>query len=159
MDYKILLVLLFLVSMIGISTGADFQSPMQNNTYYNVSYTQPSGSFIPLSIWIFIAGAGFYLLLISFLATGNQNSDIFGYLAVPVIGLATWLSTGLDIITGSGVTSQGGSFVMMEQHTIYNVPGLTIVFIVLFIVSILNIYRLIVINRDPDATEYEDSKA
>jgi hypothetical protein len=159
MDYRIILVLLFLISLIGISAGADFQQPMQNNTYYNVSYVQPAGGFIPMSIWLFIAGAGFYLLLISFLATPGQNSDIFAFLSTPVLGLATWLSTSLDIVTGSGVTSQAGSFVMMEQHTIYNVPGLTIIFIVLFIVSILNIYRVVVMNRDPDATEYEDSTA
>lgn len=160
MNYKVILVLISVLFLIGVTTAADFQDTMNpsDNTYYNVSYKTASGNFTPFAIWIFVAAAGFYLMLISFLATTEQNSDIFAYLAVPAIGLATWQSLALDVITGSGVTSQAGSFVLLEQHTIYNITGLTIIFVILFIVSLLNVYRVVMLNKDPNEVEYEDSK-
>lgn len=157
MNFKSLLILVSIIFLIGIASAADFQANMPNNTYYNVSYTAASGNFTPFSIWIFVAAAGFYLMLISFLATSEQNNDIFAYLAVPTLGLATWQSLALDVITGSGVTSQTGSYVLLEQHTIYSITGLTIIFLILFIVSLLNVYRVIMMNRDPNEVEYEDS--
>jgi len=159
MNYKIILVLLLFISMIGITAAADFQAPMNtsDSTYYNVSYKAASGSFTPFSVWIFVACAGFYLMLISFLAKPEQNADIFAYLAVPVLGLASWQSVALDVITGSGVTSQSGKYVLMENHTIYSITGVTIIFIILFIVSLLNVYRVIMLNRDPNEVTYEDS--
>lgn len=160
MNYKIILVLLLFISMIGITTAVDFQSPMNgsDNTYYNVSYKAANGSFTPFSVWIFVACAGFYLLLISFLAKPEQNADIFGYLSVPALGLAAWQSLALDVITGSGVTSQSGKYVLMENHTIYSITGVTVIFIILFVVSLLNVYRLIMLNRDTSDDEtYTDS--
>jgi hypothetical protein len=161
MNYKIILILVFLISLIGISAGADFQAPMNTSdaTYYNVSYTSASGNFTPFSIWIFVAAAGVYMMLISFLAKPEQNADIFAYLSVPVIGLAAWQSLALDVITGSGVTSQAGKYVLMEQHTIYSITGVTIIFIILFIVSILNVYRVVMLGKDPNEAVYEDSQS
>jgi len=159
MNYKIFVVLLLFVSMIGITTAADFQSPMNgsDSTYYNVSYKQANGNFTPFSVWIFVACAGFYLMLISFLAKAEQNADIFAYLAVPALGLAAYQSLSLDVITGSGVTSQAGKYVLMENHTIYSITGVTIIFVILFIVSLLNVYRVVMLNRDPNEVVYEDS--
>jgi hypothetical protein len=160
MNYKSLFILVSILFLIGITTASDFQAPMNpsDNTYYNVSYKSASGSFTPFAIWIFVAAAGFYLMLISFLATSQQNSDIFAYLAVPTIGLATWQSLALDVITGSGVTSQSGSYVLLEQHTIYSIPGLSVIFIILFVVSLLNVYRVVMLNKDPNEVVYEDSE-
>jgi hypothetical protein len=161
MKFKFLLIAIFLISLIGISAGADFQAPMNTSdaAFYNVSYTAASGNFTPFSVWIFVAAAGFYLMLISFLAKPEQNADIFAYLAVPILGLASWQSLALDVITGSGVTSQAGKYVLMEQHTIYSITGVTIIFIILFIVSILNVYRVVMLGKDPNEAVYEDSQA
>jgi hypothetical protein len=158
MNYKIILVLVSILFLIGLSTAADFQVSMDENTYYNVSYKAAAGNFTPFAIWIFVAAAGFYLLLISFLTTQEQNSDIFAYLAVPTIGLAAYQSLALDVITGSGVTSQQGVFVLLEQHTIYSVTAVTIIFIILFVISLLNVYRVVMLNKDPNEVEYRDSE-
>jgi hypothetical protein len=159
MNYKIFIVLLLFVSMIGLTTAADFQAPMNgtDQTYYNVSYQKANGSFTPFSVWIFVACAGFYLMLISFLAKPEQNADIFAYLAVPALGLAAYQSLALDVITGSGVTSQAGKYVLLENHTIYSITGVTIIFVILLIVSLLNVYRVVMLNRDPNEVTYEDS--
>jgi hypothetical protein len=157
MNYKGLFILIICILLIGITTAADFQNNMNDNTYYNVSYKAATGNFTPFSIWIFVAAAGFYLMLISFLATSEQNSDIFAYLAVPALGLASWQSLALDVITGSGVASQQGSYALLEQHTIYSITGITIIFIIFFIISILNVYRVIMLNKDPNEIEYTDS--
>jgi hypothetical protein len=157
MNYKGLFILIICILLIGITTAADFQTNMNDNTYYNVSYKAATGNFTPFSIWIFVAAAGFYLMLISFLATPEQNSDIFAYLAVPLLGLASWQSLALDVITGSGVASQQGSYALLEQHTIYSITGITIIFIIFFIISILNVYRVVILNKDPNEVEYNDS--
>lgn len=154
---SVFLILVFALNITFVS-AADFQEPMGDNTYYNVSYKMASNNATPFSVWIFIAAAGFYLLLFSFLASPEQNNDIFAYLSVPILGLATWQSLSLDVITGSGVTSQSGNFVMMEQHTIYAIPGITIIFVICFIISLLNIYRVNILNKDPNEIVYEDSK-
>jgi len=160
MEFKIILSLVILFALVGIAAAADFQAPINttDNTYYNVSYKTASGSFTPFSIWIFVAAAGFYLMLISFLTTQEQNSDMFAYLAVPILALSAWQSAALDVITGSGVTSQAGKYVLLEQHTIYSITGVTIIFIILFVVSLLNIYRVLLLNRDKNETVYEDSE-
>jgi hypothetical protein len=157
MNYKGLFILISFIFLIGISTAADFQNTMNDNTYYNVSYKSATGNFTPFSIWIFVAAAGFYLMLISFLATSEQNSDIYAYLAVPFLALSSWQSLALDVITGSGVASQQGSYALLEQHTIYSITGITVLFVILFIVSILNVYRVIILNKDPNEIEYNDS--
>jgi hypothetical protein len=157
MNFKFLLLLIGIISIIGI-VSADFQAPMNtsDNTYYNVSYKAGNSNFTPFSVWVFVAAAGFYLMLFSFLARPEQNNDIFAYLAVPALGLAAWQSLALDFITGSGVTSQNGNYVMLEQHTIYSITGVTIIFIILFIISLLNIYRIVMLTKSEP--EYEDSQ-
>jgi hypothetical protein len=160
MNYKIIIVSILLLTMVGITMAADFQSPINStdNTYYNVSYKLGNASFTPFSVWVFVAAAGFYLMLFSFLAKPEQNNDIFGYLAVPALALAAYQSLALDFITGSGVTAHNGNYVLLEQHTIYSITGVTVIFIILFIISILNVYRLIILNKNTDETEYEDSR-
>lgn len=160
MNYKILIVLSFLVLLIGPVLAADYQTAINSstNTYINVSYRVADSNSTPFFIWIFVACIGFYLMLFSFLASSEQNNDIFAYLAVPALLLATYQSLKLDVITSSGVTSQAGNLFSSEQHTIYSITGVTIIFVILFIVSLLNVYRVVMLNRgDSDETEYVDS--
>lgn len=157
MDFKILFISILLLLSVGIATAADYTNiiPPSDNVYINTSYKLADSSYTPFAIFIFIAAAGLYLMLFSFLATMEQNADVFAYLAVPLIGLATWQSTGLDVITGSGTASQAGNYILLENHTIYSIPGVTIILLILFVISILNIYRLVVMNRPEE--EYTDS--
>jgi hypothetical protein len=159
MKLSIILSIIFLLAMVGI-VSADFQQPINtsDNAYYNVSYTKATGGFTPFSVFVLVAAAGFYLLLFSLVGKPEHNNDIIGYLAVPALGLATWQSLSIDVITGSGIASQAGNYVMMEQHTVYNMTSVTVIFVILFVVSILNVIRLILMSRgESEETEYVDS--
>lgn len=157
MNFRIIIISILMLFMIGTVMAGEFQAPMNesDSTFYNVSYKMASSGATPFIVWLIVAAAGFYLMLISFIT--QQNSDIFAYLAVPALGLASYQSMALDVITGSGVTSQSGKYVMMEQHTIYSITGVTIIFVILFIISLLNVYRVVMMNKDPNEIEYEDS--
>jgi hypothetical protein len=159
MKLAVILSIVFLLAIVGI-VSAEFQQPANDsdNLYYNVSFSKSNGNFTPFSVFVLIAAAGFYLLLFSFVAKPEQNNDIMGYLAVPALGLATYQSLALDVVTGSGIASHAGNYVMMEQHTIYNITGITVIFVILFVVSLLNVVRLVLMNRgESEETEYVDS--
>lgn len=159
MNYKIVLLsIICLICLIGPVMAADYQIPVNSstNTYINVSYKLANTTATPFFIWIFVAAAGLYMMVISFIT--RKNDDIFAYLATPLLGLATYQSLTLDVITSSGVTSQAGSLFSSEVHTLYSITGLTIIFVILFIVSLINIYRVIMLNRsESDEPEYRDS--
>lgn len=160
MNFKIFFVLILLIAMIGITSAADYTNTVNSsqNVYTNKSYTMSDNSSTPFVLFILTACFGFYLLVFSIIATAEQNSDIFGYIAVPALGLATWMSRAIDVITSGGTVSTSSGIVTLESHTIYSNASITVIFIILFIISLLNVYRVIVISRGAvDEDEYTDS--
>ena len=159
MNFKIVFFSILILTMIGIASAADYSGAMNSsqNVYTNKSYQMSDNSSTPIVLWILLACAGFYLLIFSIISDQGQGSDIFGYLAVPILALAAWSSRALDVITSGGVTTSNGNIVVLESHTIYSNPSLTIIFIILFLISLLNVYRVIVISRGSNPDEYIDS--
>jgi len=159
MNYKIVIISILLLALIGISSAADYTSTINSsqNVYTNKSYTMNDNSSTPIVLWILISCCGFYLLIFSIIAQENQGADIFGYLAVPILGLAAWTSRALDTVTSGGTVNTASGIVVLESHTIYSNAAITWIFIILFLISLLNTYRLIVISRGVDEDAYTDS--
>jgi len=159
MNLKIVIISILLLALIGISSAADYTSAINSsqNVYTNKSYQMNDNSSTPIVLFILLACSGFYLLIFSIIADPGQGSDIFGYVAVPILGLAAWTSRALDVITSGGTVNTASGIVVLESHTIYSNPAITIIFIILLIISLLNVYRVIVISRGVDEDAYTDS--
>jgi len=159
MKFRILLFAILILALIGISSAADYTNTINSsqNVYTNKSYQMSDNASTPIVIFILIAASGFYLLLFSIISDSSQGSDIFGLLSVPILGAATWTSRALDVITSGGSLSTSSGIVVLESHTIYSNPVLTVIFFIIFVVSLLNTYRIFVIARGSDPDEYTDS--
>ena len=159
MNLKIVIVLILFLAMIGVATAADYLGDINSSTnvYTNRSYQMNTNSALPVVLFILVSCCGFYTLVFSVIASESQGMDLFGYVAVPLLGFAAYSSRAIDVITGSGVVVTQSGVVSLENHTIYSNPAITIIFIILFIISLLNVYRVIVISRGVDEDAYTDS--
>jgi len=121
------------------ATGTD-------TTYYNVSYMLAQNSSTPFAFWLFMALLGLTLLFASFVLKEAQGNDICAIMAPFPILITAWQSLSVDIAGGAGVAAIGGdvtnTWVLLENHIIYSQLLISLFFALLFIVSLLNIYRV-----------------
>lgn len=128
--------------------------------HYNMSFTRDDNGSTPFILWLFVAVIGLALLIASFVLTTGQGAELIALIAPYPLLVTAWQSLAIDMITGFGVTSQvewvgNGSilfqkdampnineYVLLENHVIYSEVLLAVFFLILFIVSLLNIYRL-----------------
>lgn len=137
---------ILMVSVVSATFSTEF---INNETvYYNVSYStaQPNATPIALPIVFAIIGGG--LILLSFMLRSDQGSAVLAIVAVPAILISGWKFLNIDIVTGygaMGLTSATGdyTFAIMESHTIYQMYPEAIFMLVLFGISLLNVYRVI----------------
>ena len=114
--------------------------------HYNVSYmyaqNQAQWTVSPwlLALCIII---GIVFLFLSGMLPLSVGSDLSAAIAHLFIFLAAAGAWSVDNISSYGVTSQGQEWVLLEGHTIYSYAFLGVVMAILWIVSWLNIYRLI----------------
>lgn len=155
-------------------TAYDFTNIVnQSNidTYYNVSRVASPVSAVPLESVLWLASLGVILLVLSFFARPDQCNDILAIMAVLPLGISSWRFLTIDsVVSGvagvpysaaSGLTLNG-IFMLMEQHTTVSLYHEALMCGVFFILAILNVYRILMTNREvaemrePGLKEYGD---
>lgn len=120
--------------------------------HYNVSYVisnQPPQMTTPI-IFIIFALLGVGLLLFSRCSTEPTGKDLAGVMATPILLISAIQAFAVDTVTGSGVFGVCNStigdcipeYVMLENHTIYHYDLIGVVLIIIFVLSIGNLYLL-----------------
>jgi len=126
---------------------------MANVTHYNVSYSLSSNSATPFVFWLFMAMLGITLLFASFVLKEAQGNDICAIMAPFPILITAWQSLSVDIMGGYGVAVSGNTWVLLENHIIYSQILISLLFALLFIISLLNIYRVWLNSKVIDSSE------
>jgi len=117
----------------------------------NVSYINSQSGATPLPIAAGVAIIGIVLLAVSIIMRPDSGADIFSVLSIPPLLISMWQFLNIDIVTSFGVTSQPvcdvslvetGRYVLMENHTIYPSWPVSILLFIFFVISILNVYRV-----------------
>ena len=128
------------------ATGTD-------TTYYNISYMLASNSATPFAFWLFMAMLGLTLLFASFVLKEAQGNDICAIMAPFPILITAWQSLSVDIMGGYGVAVSGNTWVLLENHIIYSQILISLLFALLFIISLFNIYRVWLNSKVIDSSE------
>lgn len=144
--FVLTLLLLFLVSP--VLANPDFTPVIGDPTHYNLSYSWATNAATPFPLWLFVAMLGLTLLFASFVLKPDQGNDVCALIAPFPILIATVQSLSIDITGGAGVAAlsngAANTWVLLENHIIYSPIWISLFFGVIFIVSILNIYRVYV---------------
>jgi hypothetical protein len=156
--FLVLLVLLIAPSAMASQFNITFSSTDIATT--NVSYVNSQGPATPLPIAAGVAIIGIILLAVSIVMRPESGADIFSVLSIPPLLISMWQFLSIDIVTGFGVTSQPicdtsvyetGRFVLMENHTIYASWSVSLMLFIFFIISVLNVYRVLTMIRASEA--------
>jgi hypothetical protein len=147
---KKIVIIAFLVLLLvsPVLANPDFTPIIEDPTHYNISYSLATNAATPFPLWLFVAMLGLTLLFASFVLKPAQGNDVCALIAPLPILITAWQSLSVDIIGGAGVAALSDgttdTWVLLENHIIYSPILLSMVFVLLFIVSILNIYRVYV---------------
>lgn len=138
--------------------------PLDDQVHYNQTYVVDTTGYTPLPLWLFLASLSITLFVVSY----RWNDDMLSLMSILVSFITAWTSRTIDIINGYGVTAQqevatGNTIVLewvyMEMHQIYHIEAITLLFAIVFIVSILNSYRIYLLNRkavfDNESTNFK----
>lgn len=133
-------------------------SPVINTTetdvHYNITSTfGPAGS-TPAWLFLVVAVLGIGMLGISICIKQNElpkdGALLISLISIIPLLTATWMSLSIDVIASYGSVqgmyiinnSTSMEYIMLEHHIIYNPLPVTIMFIILCGVSILNTLRI-----------------
>lgn len=134
--------------------------PVENFTYianitanqwvYNQSYinaNQPL-AMTTQTVWLALVLLGVGLLVLSAVGkSGMVHQDLCGILASLFLFVSMVGSWAVDTVTGYGVLTSGTRFVLMENHTIYHYDIYGYALAIVWVISLANIYRLILDYR------------
>lgn len=162
-------VLAILCPMVAAYDFTNIVNASNVDTYYNVSRVANPVSAVPLESVLWLASLGIILLVLSFCARVDQCNDIIAIMAVLPLGVASWRFLTIDQITsGVGATFnarnnvENSVFMLMEQHSSTALYHEALMCGVFFIIAILNVYRILLTNRelaamkDPEIKKYGD---
>jgi len=131
--------------------------PDEDFAHYNESYHKYDQPATPKWMFDNFVYLAFACLFLSFILTQKQRADLFGYLAPLPFLISSLMCTGLsgiDVVNGYGVgavievpatgasTQNLGEFVLMMGHNIYINDMLAIFLFIMFIISLINCYRV-----------------
>lgn len=161
MKMKIVLTLLtiaILLSPVSASFSAAF-SP-NDTVHYNVSYANAPANAVPIALPIFLAILGIVFLLLSFAIQPSQGQDVIAWMTPIPLLISAWRFLNIDIVTGYGTTiaettTTNFTSSLLESHMIYAMYPESVFIFILFIISLLNIYRVTASPRF-DNSEYEE---
>lgn len=143
--------LAILVCMIGSVSAAPFTNVFQNTTHViqNQTFVHSSTNTTALPFWIFITFLGLVFLAMSALLKQEQGIEMWALLAPIPLLISAWQSRAIEYVTSYGAVygniGSDPTFVMLENHTIYSEISITIVMGIIFLVSLLNVYRVLVV--------------
>jgi len=127
-------------------------TPVFNNTadlaHVNITYTvsQLGITSAPINTWYLFILLGVGLLLLSCVGESAIYQDLAGVLSSGFLLISAIWSFSLDVITGSGMSSQivNGipEWTYIESHVIYHIDLAGFFLTVIFLLSLGNLYRL-----------------
>lgn len=132
-----------------VSIGYWVCSVSSLSTASNVTYTYSKDNATPLNVALFVAAIGITALLGSLLLSREVSGVIMAIIAPFPLIVAAWQFMSIDIVTSYGSSAISTTYALMENHTIYTIYPVSIIMLVLFGISVLNIYRIIMAAR-PD---------
>ena len=130
--------------------------PATDIVHYNRTYELDKSGTTPIDVWAAAIIVGVVLFLFSLLALPNGAEDIVSVLAWVPLGFACWSSFAVDTVTGAGVTSQNGTYVLMEHHLVQSFPIIAILLLVFLFIAIANTYRIVSLHRKLNAQQDEE---
>jgi hypothetical protein len=98
----------------------------------NVTYSAGVPNSVPIEIILFIAVIGIALLILSVIIR-NDIGDIFAILSPIVFLISAWQFLVVDVISDYGI---------IHSHTVYSMYPESVFMLILFGISVLNIYRI-----------------
>lgn len=114
----------------------------------NITYTQATSNATPLLLVLFIAAVGISLLLLSVLF--HKCPAIVAIVSPFPLFVSAWQFLSIDNVSGYGVVGA----IVYESHTWYTMYPEAIIMFVLFAISVLNVYRVVMqINPKEDDDE------
>ena len=122
----------------------------------NSSYVNGQAGLTPLAIVIFFAIIGIALLILSFLVPPEKGGSVLGIMSPVALLVAAYKMLSIDIVTGYGVVSSATEFGVIENHTIYQMYPEAVVLLIIFVISLLNVYRVIMASRMDDSQNYRE---
>lgn len=113
----------------------------------NITYTQSTNNATPLTVALFVALIGIAALIGSIMLSRDISGVIMAVIAPFPLIIAAWQFMTIDIVTSYGSSAISTNYALMENHTIYTMYSVSIIMLVLFGISVLNIYRIIMASR------------
>jgi hypothetical protein len=153
---KLPIILFLLLLVTPALANPDFTPIINDPAHYNISYSLATSSATPFPLWLFVAMLGLTLLFASFVLKLEQGNDVCALIAPLPILITAWQSLSIDIAGGAGVAALSNgtnTWVLMENHIIYSPVILAVFFGLLFIISLLNIYRIYLTSKTVEGGE------
>lgn len=143
-----LLISLFLV-VSPVSASLDKVIPASDVAIYNQTYITHTGGTTPFVVWSGAILLGIILILLSFMSKMFPDGEegLISILAWIPITYAIYTGFAVDMVTGFGVTSQQGQYVLMESHTVYHFDAVVVCLFILLAFAIGNTFRIWISQR------------
>jgi hypothetical protein len=145
MNIRYLLYAIILLSVITTSvSGAAMNKTFQPTdiVVINQTYTISNNPATPFIVWAAAGYLGILLLILSFFSFSKGEEGLISILAWIPLGFAMFTSFAVDVVNGSGVVGGGGTYALIENHTIYAFNTIAILYFVLLAFAIANTYRI-----------------
>lgn len=113
----------------------------------NITYTQSENNATPLNVALLVAIIGMGALLGSLIFFREVSGVILAIIAPFPLIVAAWQFMTIDVVTSYGAAAISTTYELMENHTIYTIYPVSIIMMVMFGISVLNIYRIVMASR------------
>lgn len=124
-----ILILLVLCAMI---------APLASAITANQVVVLDQRGYMPSGLFIFVFATALVSLVISY----HWDDEMSGFIAIMTAFAAMWTSRAIDYVTGVSMNVAGDINIV---HTIYKPDIMTLMALILFIISLLNEYRIYVL--------------
>lgn len=157
MRKSIILVLILLAFLLSPIVSADYNpnftplvDTMNNSVHANQTFILSQSHSTPMWVFIMVLFIGLFCFFVSLLVGIPRHADYFGYIAPFPILISALMCTGIsgiDVVTGYGATSLYGAnnmpqYILLENHTIYILDVVALMLLIIFVISLLNTFRL-----------------
>lgn len=145
MNFRYFLFVLLLLSVLTSTVSGQIMNKSFQATdivIINQTYTISNNPSTPFLIWAASGYLGILLLILSFFSFPKGEEGLISILAWIPLAFTMFTSFAVEVVNGSGVVGGSGTYVLIENHTIYAFNTIAILFMVLLAFAIGNTYRI-----------------
>ena len=155
---RYLIYFLILLAVVQCVDAGTFNNNLPGNTsgYYNLSIAIHEDPYIPVELWVYAASVGLILLVLSLFARPEQGNDILSILSIPPLAWASWGALQIAFIrsgaagTNDPIVANVTNVYFLTRIDVYHVAGLALIFLACTIIAVINLYRILILNRTRD---------